>query len=84
MIDLGPWQINNLINLNSVELVNSKIDEKRLAIFIIYILKQPQCVEDKDSRNLNKIFLQTTNNDLSMAIDENNDKKQNIGWNLKG
>ena len=50
---------------------------------IIYICKQPQCVEDKESRNLNKIFLQTLNNDLSMTIDENNEKKMNISWNLE-
>jgi len=75
--------INNSINLNKTELINSKLDERRLANLIICICKQPQCVEDKESRNLNKIFLQTLNNDLSMTIDENNEKKMNISWNLE-
>lgn len=75
--------INNSINLSKSDLINCKLDERRLANLIIYICKQPQCVEDKESRNMNKIFLQTLNNDLSMTIDENNEKKMNISWNLE-
>lgn len=83
LTDLGPLMINNNINLSKNEQINCKLDERRLASFIIYITKQFQCTEDKEVRNLNKIFLQTLGNDLSMTIDENNEKKLNVGWNLE-
>jgi hypothetical protein len=83
ILDLGPWLLNTQITLNKTDLINSKLDEKRLASFIIYILKQPQCTEDKELRNLNKVFLQVLNNDLYMAIDDNTDKKQTLSWNLE-
>ena len=76
--------INNSINLSKSELINTKLDEKRLAYLIMFICRHPNCNEDKESRFLNKIFLQALNNDLSMTIDEYNEKKvTTINWNLE-
>ena len=80
--DLGPLIINNNITLNKSDLINTSIDEKRLARFIIFLLKHNTVTEDKENRYLNKIFLQSLDNDIAMTIDENADKKLNASWNL--
>jgi hypothetical protein len=79
--DLGPFIINNSIPLKS-DIIDFKIDEKRLANFILFLCKHQTWVEDKENRHLNKVFLKSLNNDLSMTIDENNEKKIIANWNL--
>ena len=71
--DLGPFINNNSIPLKS-DLIDYKIDENRLAKFILFLYKNQTWNEDKENRQLNKIFLKSLNNDLSMTIDENNEK----------
>jgi len=80
--DLGPLIINNNININRPELIDTKLDERRLAQFIIFLCKHQSWVEDKENRYLNKVFLKTLNNDLSMTIDETTEKKINVSWNV--
>jgi hypothetical protein len=80
--DLGPFIVNNSIPLKS-EIIDFKIDEKRLANFILFLCNHQTWVEDKENRYLNKVFLKSLNNDLSMTIDENNEKKVNANWNLE-
>ena len=80
--DLGPFIVNNSIPLKS-DIIDFKIDEKRLASFILFLCSHQTWVEDKENRYLNKVFLKSLNNDLSMTIDENNEKKINANWNLE-
>ena len=80
--DLGPLIINNSIIVSKPELINTKLDEKRLANFIIFLCKHQSWIEDKENRYLNKVFLKSLNNDLSMTIDENTEKKMNVNWNI--
>lgn len=80
--DLGPLIINNGISINKQELIDTKLDEKRLANFIIFLCKHQTWIEDKENRYLNKVFLKSLNNDLSMTIDENTEKKMNVNWNI--
>lgn len=80
--DLGPFIVNNSIPLKS-DIIDFKIDEKRLASFILFLCKNQNWVEDKENRYLNKVFLKSLNNDLSMTIDENNEKKNNTTWNIE-
>jgi len=80
--DLGPLIINNSINISKPELIDTKLDEKRLANFIIFLCKHQSWIEDKENRYLNKVFLKSLNNDLSMTIDENTEKKMNVNWNI--
>jgi hypothetical protein len=81
--DLGPLIINNSILINRPELIDTKIDEKRLAQFIIYLCKHQLWVEDKENRYLNKVFLKSLNHELANSIDENTEKKVNSTWNLE-
>ncbi len=82
LTDLGPFILNNSIPLKS-DIIDFKIDEKRIASFILFLCKHQNWVEDKENRNLNKVFLKSINNDLSMTIDENNEKKINANWNIE-
>jgi CCR4-NOT transcription complex subunit 1 len=81
--DLGPLIINNSINLSANDLIDTKFDEKSLAGFILYMTKHQTCVEDKENRYLNKVFLKSLDNDISMTIDENTEKKINVSWNIE-
>ena len=80
--DLGPFINNNLIPLKS-DLIDYKIDEKRLARFILFLCKNQTWNEDKENRQLNKIFLKSLNNDLTISIDDNNEKKNITTWNVE-
>jgi hypothetical protein len=80
--DLGPLIINNSINISKPILIDTKLDEKRLANFIIFLCKHQTWIEDKENRYLNKVFLKSLNSDLSMTIDENTEKKINVSWNI--
>jgi len=82
LTDLGPFIINNSLLLKS-DVIDLKLDEKRLAIFILFLCKHQNWLEDKENRILNKIFLKSLNNDSSKNIDENNDKKINANWNIE-
>jgi hypothetical protein len=80
--DLGPFINNNLIPLKS-DLIDYKIDEKRLARFVLFLCKNQTWNEDKENRQLNKIFLKSLNNDLTISIDDNNEKKNVTTWNVE-
>lgn len=80
--DLGPFINNNNIPLKS-EIIDYKLDEKRLAKFILFLCKNQTWNEDKENRQLNKIFLKSLNNDLSINIDENSEKKNITTWNVE-
>lgn len=80
--DLGPFINNNLIPLKS-DLINYKIEEKRLARFVLFLCKNQTWNEDKENRQLNKIFLKSLNNDINITIDENNEKKNVTTWNVE-
>lgn len=82
LYDLGPLIINNAININSPDLIDTKVDERRLASFIIFLCKHQTWVEDKENRYLNKVFLKTLNNDQSNSVDEITEKKMNVAWNI--
>jgi len=80
--ELGPFIINNSILIKS-DIIDLKLDEKRLSNFILFLCKNQNWVEDNENRYLNKVFLKSLNNDLSMTIDENYEKKININWNIE-
>lgn len=80
--DLGPFTVNGGITFANGDLLDFKLDEKRLAGFIIFLIKHQSWVEDKESRYLNKVFLKSLNNDAAIAIDENIEKKQTVYWNM--
>jgi len=80
--DLGPLIINNSIIVSKPDLIDTRLDEKRLANFIIFLCKHQSWIEDKENRYLNKVFLKSLNNDLSITIDENTEKKMNVNWNI--
>jgi hypothetical protein len=80
--DLGPFINNNSIPLKS-DLVDYRLNEKRLAKFIIFLCKNQTWNEDKENRQLNKIFIKSLNCDLSINISENNDKKTVTTWNIE-
>ena len=79
--DIGPYMINNMFNCPNNELLSYKLDEKRLANFIIFMLKHPNMNEDKEIRYLNKIFLMSLNDESAKNIVENSDK-QVLNWNI--
>jgi hypothetical protein len=79
---LGPLIINNSIVVSKPDLIDTRLDEKRLANFIIFLCKHQSWIEDKENRYLNKVFLKSLNNDLSITIDENTEKKMNVNWNI--
>lgn len=79
--EIGPMLINNNIVPQSCDLLNYDLDEKRLADFILFLIKHQNWLEDKENKYLNKIFLQAINVDTSQIKDDGNDKKT-ISWNL--
>ncbi len=81
--EIGPFLINNMITVSDCRLLNFNLNEKRLANFIIFITNHQTFIEDKENKQLNKIFLRTLNNDGMRKINENDDKKnQNVTWNI--
>lgn len=81
--DLGPMLINNGISIEKSNMFDFDITEERLANFILYLLRHQQINEDKELRTFNKTFLKVLENDLSMTIDDSQDKKIQTGWNIE-
>ena len=79
--DIGPFMINNMLHCPKNEMLNYELDEKRLANFIMFMLKHPTMNEDKEIRYLNKIFLLSLNDESAKTIVENSDK-QILSWNI--
>ena len=81
--DLGPTIFNKNIELPENPLIDSTMDAKRIADFIINILKKPSFTEDKEIIIMNKVFLKSLNLDEeSKKIEETSDKQQ-IEWNVE-
>ncbi len=79
--EIGPYILNNNIEIKKNDMLNFDIDEKRLGSFIIFLLKHQNWVENKENKLLNKIFLKSLNNEANNLIDDVSDKK-NIYWNI--
>ena len=79
--EIGPYILNNNIEIKEDDMLNFDIDEKRLGSFIIFLLKHQNWVENKENKLLNKIFLKSLNNKANNLIDDVSDKK-NINWNI--
>ena len=60
-----------------------KFDEKRFAIFLLFLMKHQTWIEDPNSKIMNKIFLRVMRDNLNMNIDENNEKKYSMSWTLE-
>lgn len=80
-LDIGPSMINNMIMCPESEMLSHKLDEKRLATFIMYVLKHQNWVDDKESKFLTRMFLKSLDNEAYQTIDDTNDKKT-ISWNI--
>ena len=83
--DLGPMIINKGINLNlsKSNLIDDTMTPKRVADFIINVLKKPVFTEDKEILIMNKIFLKSLELDQDAKnIDESIDKQQ-TEWNIE-
>ena len=82
LLDVGPFMVNKMISFQDNALLSYQLDEKRLALFIMSILKQQNFNEDnssnsssnssinKDTKVLNKILLQSLGSDLYKTIDD--------------
>ena len=53
-LDIGPMMINNMITCPENEMLSKQLDEKRLATFVMYVLKHQNWVDDKESKFLNR------------------------------
>ena len=73
--------INNMITCPENEMLSKQLDEKRLATFVMYVLKHQNWVDDKESKFLNRMFLKSLDNDTYKLLDDSNDKK-NSTWNI--
>ena len=80
-LDIGPMMINNMITCPENEMLSKQLDEKRLATFVMYVLKHQNWVDDKESKFLNRMFLKSLDNDTYKLFDDSNDKK-NSTWNI--
>ena len=87
IIELGPFIINNGINITNSDLINSEINEKRLSNFIIFMLNNSSIKFDDDLKELNKIFLESLNmneadntKDYKPLLDEQLNK--DLKWDL--
>ena len=87
IIELGPFIINNGINVANSDLINSEINEKRLSNFIIFMLNNSTIKFDDDLKELNKIFLESLNmnevdniKDYKSLLDEQLNK--DLKWDL--
>ena len=80
--DLGPMIFNKNINIPKSPLIDDTMDAKRIADFIINILKRPSFTEDKEIRIMNKVFLKSLDLEQDAKnVDESSDKQQ-IEWNV--
>ena len=59
--EIGPMLINNMLLPQNCEMLNYNLDEKRLANFILFLIKHQNWLEDKENKHLNKIFLESLN-----------------------
>ena len=80
IMDLGPFIINNNINLTKCGLIDFNIDEKRFVSFLIFLCKNQTYTENKETQGLNKFFLKSLQ-EVSINIDENSEKKI-VSWNI--
>ena len=87
IIELGPFIINNGINVANSDLINSEINEKSLSNFIIFMLNNSTIKFDDDLKELNKIFLESLNmnevdniKDYKSLLDEQLNK--DLKWDL--
>ena len=80
--DLGPMIFNKNINIPKSPLIDDTMNAKRIADFIINILKKSSFTEDKEIRIMNKVFLKSLDLELeAKTVDESSDKQQ-IEWNV--
>ena len=80
--DLGPMIFNKNINLPKSPLIDDTMNAKRIADFIINILKKHSFTEDKEIRIMNKVFLKSLDLEQeAKTVDESSDKQQ-IEWNV--
>ena len=80
--DLGPMIINKNINIPKYPLIDDKMNAKRIADFIINILKKPSFTEDKEIKIMNKVFLKSLDLDQEAKSVEESSDKQQIEWNV--
>ena len=80
--DLGPMIFNKNINIPKSPLIDDSMDAKKIADFILNILKKPSFTEDKEIRIMNKVFLKSLDLEQEAKnVDESSDKQQ-IEWNF--
>ena len=60
-----------------------KFDERRFAIFLLFLIKHQTWIEDPSSKIMNKIFVRVIRENLNMNIDETNEKKYSMNWTLE-
>ena len=94
--ELGPFIVNNNINISNSETLNSDIDVERLGNFIIYMLNHPTIKMNEELKELNKIFLESLvknnhNQNINSNTNINKDDYKNLleesinkdlSWNL--
>lgn len=80
--DLSSYLAINVTRAKQDSL-DSKINEKSLASFILFLCKHQTWVEDKENRYLNKAFLKPLNSDLAMIFEVFSDKKSNANLNTE-
>jgi len=80
MTELANLMINQQNIKNSD--VGLKFDERRLVIFLLFLLKHQTWIEDPSSKIMNKIFQRLLRENFNINVDENNDKKYFVVWNL--
>ena len=82
--DLGPLILNKSINLNlsKSKLIDDIMTPKRVADFIINILKKPVFTEDKEIIIMNRVFLRSLELDQDAKNIEESIDKQQIEWNI--
>ena len=83
--DLGPLILNKSINLNlsKSKLIDDIMSPKRVADFIINVLKKSVFTEDKEILIMNKIFLRSLELDQDAKNIEESLDKQQIEWNIE-
>ena len=80
--DLGPMIFKKNINIPKSNLIDDTMNSKRIADFIINILKKPSFTEDKEIRIMNKVFLKSLDLEQEAKnVDESSDKQQ-LEWNV--
>ena len=84
--DLGPMIFNKNINISNSKtkstLIDETMDARRIADFIINILKKPSFTEDKEIIIMNKVFLKSLDlEEEAKNVEETSDKQQ-IEWNV--